>query len=383
LLFFIIIYDFFMFFFYTIDLFVTFFFKWFFYILYMSLDLWETYIFKKIYEVRKNVVRSKIYKRENALLAKKRSDYFKKFANSFEKDFENSLKYDKRNYSIIYKYYKYYSIWIPAFFKWFRFSVRKNVPLFFKHVDNWIADILIGEYFIYRFLYIEIFVLKRIQKLFLKIFKIYLFVRDNNWILFYLFFNKFKIIYWAYKLRKKSRREFYRFLYVNYFFFYKKKKTLIQKEFSVLNEGDLIKCTNQAISLTFNFYSFNFKFIYFWHCYIKKIQYITYLEYYLLNDIKYLQNNFRDCRILIPFSFILIFNWLSRFLAKFIPIFDKYYVKYMAIIKKYFLKYLFEISSILSYILSPFVFFFCLYKNLIDFYKFFSLFVKLLLKKLK
>jgi len=35
-----ILYDFFMFIFYTIDLYVTFFFKWFFYLLYMSLDEW-------------------------------------------------------------------------------------------------------------------------------------------------------------------------------------------------------------------------------------------------------------------------------------------------------------------------------------------------------
>ena len=375
-----IIYDFFMFFFYTLDIFVTFFFKWFFYVLYMSLDLWETYIFKKIYEVRKNVVRSKKYKREKALLAKKRAEFFKKFLNSFEKDLEICLNFNKRNYSIIYKYYKYYSIWIPAFFKWFRFSTRKNIPLLWKQVDNWIADILIGYYIINWFLYIQIFFLKRIKKIFIYILKAYWFIRDNSRILFYFFFNKLKIIYIAYKLRKKSRREFYRFLYINYFFLYKR------NDFSVINEKDLIKYTNQAISLTFNFYSFNFKFIYFWHCYIKKIQYITYLEYFLLNnDIKHLnlKNNFRNCRILIPFNFIWLINWLSRFLTYIIPIFDKYYVKYLKIIKKYSFKYSFKLFSILSYIFSPFVFFFCLYKNSIEFYKFFSLFVKIFLKKFK
>jgi hypothetical protein len=37
----------------------------------------------------------------------------------------------------------------------------------------------------------------------------------------------------------------------------------MQNEFAVLTEKDLNKYTNEAISLTFNFYSFNFKFIYF------------------------------------------------------------------------------------------------------------------------
>jgi hypothetical protein len=70
------------------------------------------------------------------------------------------------------------------------------------------------------------------------------------------------MIYEAYQVRKKFRKKFYIFLYINYFFFYKK-KTRIQKEFSVLNENDLINSSNQAISSTFNFYSLNFKIIYF------------------------------------------------------------------------------------------------------------------------
>ena len=74
--------------------------------------------------------------------------------------------------------------------------------------------------------------------------------------------KKVGVYYVAYNIRKKNRLVFYRFLYINYYFFYKK-RSLIQNKFSVLNEKDLIKYTNQAISFTFNFYSFNFKFIYF------------------------------------------------------------------------------------------------------------------------
>ena len=77
----------------------------------------RTYMFKKVHEVRKDPVKSKLYKREKALLAKSRSSYFKYFATNFEKEFDICLKLNKRNYSIIFKYYKYFSILIPSFFR--------------------------------------------------------------------------------------------------------------------------------------------------------------------------------------------------------------------------------------------------------------------------
>jgi hypothetical protein len=74
------------------------------------LDKWETYIFKKIYEVRKDLVKSKLYKRENALLIKKRAIFFKQFISKFDLDYDICLKFNKRNYSILKKYYTYFSI---------------------------------------------------------------------------------------------------------------------------------------------------------------------------------------------------------------------------------------------------------------------------------
>jgi hypothetical protein len=107
------------------------------------------------------------------------------------------------------------------------------------------------------------------------------------------------------------------------------------------------------------------------------------LEYYLLNKEKYAKNDFRDCKILLPFIFISIVNGLSKFLKYIIPIFDKYYVKYFIIIKEYFLEYSYKILSILSYIFSPFVFFFCLYKNTSEFLKIFNSFIKIFFKGFK
>src|ERR1700759_4803442 len=120
----------------------------------------------------------------------------------------------------------------------------------------------------------KLYFYKFLRKFIKILFEVDLFIRNVlNKISFFLK-KKFKVYIVAYKIRKKNRLEFFRFLYINYYFFYKK-RMLIQNEFLLLKESDLIKYTNQAISLTFNFYSFNFKFIYFWHCYIKKVPYIS------------------------------------------------------------------------------------------------------------
>src|SRR5206468_12448773 len=108
----------------------------------------------------------------------------------------------------------------------------------------------------------QLFFLRFLKKLLKIIFKIYFFIKEFIFEITLFFQKKLGIYYVAYKIRKKSRLKFYRFLYINYYFFYKK-RSLIQNEFSKLKEEDLIKYTNQAISLTFNFYSFNFEFIYF------------------------------------------------------------------------------------------------------------------------
>lgn len=387
LLFFIfrIIYDFFNFIFYTIDLYFTFLFKWIFYIIYFSLDKWETYIFKKIYEVRKDPVKSKIYKREKALLAKSRAKFFKRFAIDFEKEYDICLKFSKRDYSIIYKYYKYFSILIPSFFKWFRFSIRTNIPYLWKRFNIWISKVLIKDYVWNWSAYMQLAVLRFFFKFLKFSWKSYYFIRDIVIEIIYFLKRRLNIYYVAYKIRKKNRLQFYRFLYINYFFF-NKKRTLNQNKIIKLSEKDLNKYTNEAISFTFNFYSFNLKFIYFWHCYIKKIKYISYLEYWWINSKNYnydLENNFKDCGILIPFSIVFFLTRLSKFLVYIIPIFNKYYVKYMTIIRNYFFKYIYELVSFLTYIIAPFVFVFCLYKNIKEFYKYFSLFIKILFKKSK
>src|ERR1700742_1732372 len=108
----------------------------------------------------------------------------------------------------------------------------------------------------------QLFFLKYVLKL-LKFFaRLYWFIINLMLKIYFFIKNKFKIYYVAFIIRKKQRSEFYKVLYINYYFFYKK-RSLIENEFYILNEKDLIKYTNQAISLTFNFYSFNFKFIYF------------------------------------------------------------------------------------------------------------------------
>lgn len=373
-----IIYDFFLFIFYILDLYITFFFKWFFLILYISLDKWETYIFKKIHEFRKDPIKSKLYKREKALLAKSRAKYFKRFAIDFNNEYKICLKFDKHNYSIILKYYKYFSILIPSFFKWFKYSIRTNIPYLWRQLNSWISTIIIKSYR-YSWMYIKFFSFK----IFFKILKITFISRLIIKIIFfktyYYLRKKLGIYYIAYNIRKQNRLQFYKFLYINYFFFYKK-KNFIQNEFLILNEKELNKYTNQAMSLTFNFYSFNFKFIYFWHCYIKEISYINYLEYYLLKQKYY---NFRNCRILIPFNIFRLLKLLSYFFAYIIPIFDKYYIKYIIILKTYFFKYFFKIISFLTYIFLPFVFIICLYKNIKEFFKFFNLFIKILFKNFK
>jgi len=63
-------------------------------------------------------------------------------------------------------------------------------------------------------------------------------------------------------MRKEYRLKYYTFLYVNYFYFYKKRSKL-EDFFSTLSEKDFNKYTDEAMLLTFNIYSFNFKFIYF------------------------------------------------------------------------------------------------------------------------
>ena len=102
-----ILYDFFSFVWYTIDLIFNWFLKWFFYIIYRSLDEWEAHIFKNLYEYRKNSVKSKLYKREKGLLANSRAKFFKIYVFSLNKDFSVALKLDNREHSVIIKYYNY------------------------------------------------------------------------------------------------------------------------------------------------------------------------------------------------------------------------------------------------------------------------------------
>lgn len=372
------IYDLFIFIFYTIDLYMTFFLKWFFYIVYISLDKWETYIFKKIYEVRKDPVKSKLYKREKALLAKSRATFFKRFAIDFEKDYDIGLKFDKRNYSIILKYYKYFSILFPSFYKWFIFSIRKNVPYLWKQIDIWISKVLIKRYLLNWSVIIKLFffiIIKRVLIFYLKcknfLFKIYVYI-------FVFLKERFSIYFRIYKIRRKYRLDFFKNLYINYFFFYKK-RSYIENKIFLLSEKDLIKYTDESMSLTFNFYSFNFKIIYFWHCYIKNISYISYLEN-LLKTRKY-YNDYWNCRIFIPINIMLLLTKMSYFLKFIIPIFNKYYSKYMTILKNKILNYSYKLLSLLIYILVPFILIFCLYENIKEFLKWFSLFIKILYKK--
>ena len=375
-----IIYDSFMFIFYTIDLYITFLLKWFFYIVYISLDKWETYIFKKIYEVRKDPIKSKLYKREKALLAKSRATFFKRFAIELENEYDICLRFNIRNYSIIYKYYKYLSIWIPSLWKWLKFSIRTNIPYLWQRFNIWITKVLVKKYILNWSLHIKRFffrffliVLKSLNEFY------YFLIRLLREVQSFLY-KRVSVYIAGYKVRKKNRVEFYRFLYINYYFFYKR-RSLVENKFSILNEKDLIKYTNQAVSLTFNFYSFNFKFIYFWHCYIKKISYINYLEY-VLSKRKGIYN-LRDCRILIPFNVIILLTKLSKLMLIIIPIFDKYYVKYVTIFREYFFRYSYKFVETLTYIIAPFVFLFCLFKNVKEFYRFFVLFIKILLNKYK
>jgi hypothetical protein len=63
-----------------------------------------------MYEVRKDPVKSKLYKREKGLIAKSRAQFFKQFIGPLIKDFDVALQLDKRKHSVILKYYKYFSI---------------------------------------------------------------------------------------------------------------------------------------------------------------------------------------------------------------------------------------------------------------------------------
>lgn len=373
-----IIYDFFIFLFYTIDLYITFFLKWFFYIIYISLDMWETYIFKRIYEVRKDPIKSKLYKREKALLAKSRATFFKRFAIDFEKDYDIGLKFNKRNYSIILKYYKYFSILFPSFYKWLKFSIRKNVPYLWRQVDIWISKVLIKKYLLNWMVIFKLFFFIIIKKILI------FYLKYKNYI-FYIYLKiyvvlkeRFALYFSIYNTRRKYRLKFFRILYINYYFFYKKRIYI----FPVLNEKDLIKYMDEAISLTFNFYSFNFKFIYFWHCYIKCIPYISYLEK-LLKTRKYYNdyNDYKNTRIFIHIHIMLILTNISYFLKFIIPIFNKYYSKYMTILRNKVLKYCYILFSWFIYIFIPFIIIFSFIWNIKEFLKFFSLFVKIIYKK--
>jgi hypothetical protein len=143
------------------------------------------------------------------------------------------------------------------------------------------------------------------------------------------------------------------------------------------------------MSLTFNIYSFNFKFIYIWHLYIKKIPYLSYLEkerykkqdlynYTLVTDYKY-------SSLFIVFNVIWFFEILLRFLTFIIPIIDKYYVKYVTIFFKYFWRYSYNIISFILYIFSfPFIFIIFCYnccKRIKGFFKYFIMFLKFLFNK--
>lgn len=78
-------------------------------------------------------------------------------------------------------------------------------------------------------------------------------------------------------MRKEYCLKYYIFFYVNYFYFYKKRLKL-EDFFFILSEKDFNKYIDEVMLLIFNIYLFNFKFIYFWYFYIKRIFYLFYLE---------------------------------------------------------------------------------------------------------
>jgi len=380
-----IIYDLLVFIFYTIDLYITFFLKWFFYIIYFSLDRWETYIFKKIYEVRKDLVKSKLYKRENAILIKKRAVFFKQFISRFDSDYDVCLKFNKRNYSILLKYYTYFLIWIPALLKWFKSLFRFNIRFSWYKLNSRVYKFIFNKKWIRRGLLLIIFILKILFKVFNFIKVFYVFLLELFTRFFKFFIDKYKVISFAYKWRKQKRSNYYAFLYINYFIFYKRKNKIEDDVFVTFKQYDLIKYTSEAMLLTSNFYSLNFKFIYFWHCYIKEIAYFTYLEkmYESIDPKSKAIRDYKDARIIYISFFVYFTNWLSKKLKKFIPIFDKYYIKYVIILKKYLSRYSYNFFVIISYILTPFIFVYSCYKNTKEFFRFFIPFVKFFFTKKK
>jgi len=383
--FFKMLYDFFLFLWYTIDLLITCFFKWFFYIIYTSLDKWETYIFKRMYEVRKDPVKSKLYKREKGLIAKSRAKFFKQFIGPLVKDFDVALQLDKRKHSVILKYYKYFSIWIPSLYRAIRAIIRSNI----RNIIWRIRKIKIKSYYRenikpYRWLYIKLYsliILKNLINICIIIYKYISIKAIKRPFLF--FYRKFSIFYKAYKMRKEYRLKYYTFLYVNYFYFYKKRSKL-EDFFSTLSEKDFNKYTDEAMLLTFNIYSFNFKFIYFWHFYIKRIPYLSYLEnrykqkdlYNYTNAMDYAHSN-----IFIAFNIVWFFEFWCRIFPIIIPIFDKYYVKYVTIILKYSKRIFYYIISFIAYVVTfPFILIAYCYKGLKGFLKYFIIFLKELFK---
>jgi len=384
-----ILYDFFTFLWYTFDLIISCFFKWFFYIIYISLDKWETYIFKNMYIFRKDPVKSKLYKREKGILAKNRAKFFKQFINPLIDDFNAALKIDKRNYSVIIKYYKYFSIWIPSLFNALNSSLRLRIfRLKFKIESIKIKILKIDLWIIWSFFKFCYWVIaKYCIKLYIWIKSKFSWYYIKEW--FFHYFAKFFIIYDAYKIRKALRRNFYTFLYINYFFFYKKRYTYKSKSIFVHTDEDtFINNTHQALSLTFNFYSFNFKFVYLWHCYIKKIPYLTYLEtvYNKKDSVSYItETNYKHNNIILTFCIFWFFSYLIRFLRYIRPRFDYYYVKYVAIIKKHFNILLYHLLSFIAYIITfPFIFIYYCYRSIINIknsFKYLIIFLKNLFNK--
>ena len=75
---------------------------------------------------------------------------------------------------------------------------------------------------------------------------------------------------------------------------------------------------------------------------------------------------------------------MQRVLIFIKPRFDKYYVKYVAILKKYFNILLYNVLSVIAYIISfPFIFFYYCYKSIINIknsFKYLIIFLKNLFK---